>query len=293
MATDKLPWMQWYGGDWLADPCVTLCSPATRGIWMDLLCHMHRDGRRGQVTGTLAQLARMGRCTTDEVKAAIAELESTKTADVDCSRNAVVTVRNRRMARAEKDRKSNARRQQRFRDNRGETLSNGTESESESEIKSSPPPKTLAEKLEVEGEEIFDVEGVWANLESLARRLGLNDLDCFAAPRNAGCDPSLVGMVLGYFESRPRAWSVGYLHYRIRILKPDDDPTKGWPEPSYEWKQDQEAKRPPRALSSLDQETQALFYGGRRRKAGASDEVILRELLAKGLPQVLPAGSST
>lgn len=34
----KFPWLKFYPGDWLKEPSLTVCSPATRGIWIDLIC---------------------------------------------------------------------------------------------------------------------------------------------------------------------------------------------------------------------------------------------------------------
>lgn len=99
----KLPAFQFYTGDWLKDPQLSMCSPSTRGIWVDLLCAMHELGRCGQVTGTVEQICRPCRCTSAEMSAALAELDSTKTAIVS-ERNGFVTVTCRRMNREYKER---------------------------------------------------------------------------------------------------------------------------------------------------------------------------------------------
>jgi hypothetical protein len=99
----KAPAFQFYTGDWLKDPQLSMCSPATRGVWMDLLCAMHELGRSGQVTGTVEQLCRLCRCTTAEMRAALAELDSAKTAQIS-DRNGVVTVICRRMQREHRER---------------------------------------------------------------------------------------------------------------------------------------------------------------------------------------------
>lgn len=96
MAT-RLPFMQFYVDDWITDPALSMCSPTTRGIWIDLLCAMHRLGRAGEIVGTDDQIARLCRCSTEEARVAIAELEQTGAADVsrDCRHG--VAIRNRRM----------------------------------------------------------------------------------------------------------------------------------------------------------------------------------------------------
>lgn len=112
--TVKQPALMLYTGDWKKEPGLTMCSAATRGIWLDLLCAMHDDDRCGKVVGTVPQLARVARCTEQEMVAAIEELRSTKTADVTlCPEN--VTLINRRMFRAYKERKSSHERKKRQR----------------------------------------------------------------------------------------------------------------------------------------------------------------------------------
>lgn len=94
----KLPAIQFYTGDWLKDPALSMCSPATRGIWIDFLCAAHEFARSGQITGTPDQLARICRCTAAELVAAANELQITGTADVR-ERNGEITIINRRMKR--------------------------------------------------------------------------------------------------------------------------------------------------------------------------------------------------
>lgn len=112
----ELPYMQWYTGDWLGDPKVTSCSPATRGILFDLLCAMHQLGRTGLIIGTKMLLARHARCTVTELETAIDELKNTDAAVVTENDNGVVTVKNRRMERDAKARESAAERQKRHRE---------------------------------------------------------------------------------------------------------------------------------------------------------------------------------
>lgn len=44
---DRSPSFQFYPGDWLTDPKLNLCSPATKGVWLDLLCHMFLSDEPG------------------------------------------------------------------------------------------------------------------------------------------------------------------------------------------------------------------------------------------------------
>lgn len=110
----KQPAFQFYPGDWLKDPCVSMCSPATRGIWIDLLSAMHENGREGLLTGTPDQLARVCRCSAADLSVALDELSTTCTADVS-NRHGKVTVINRRMKRESDERKGNNERKKRQR----------------------------------------------------------------------------------------------------------------------------------------------------------------------------------
>jgi uncharacterized protein YdaU (DUF1376 family) len=111
----KLPYMQFFVADYLSDPCLSVCSPATRGIWIDILCNMHKLDRTGELSGTRESLARLTRCSLKELDVALRELLASKTADVvtqkmlHCNANVtpcndVVTVKNRRMEREYKER---------------------------------------------------------------------------------------------------------------------------------------------------------------------------------------------
>lgn len=100
----KLPFLPLYVAAWLSDPKLGFCTPATRGIWIDLICGMWADGQQGKITGTPKSLARVARCSEEELMAAVYELQETGTADVTprlgpASVPPVVTVINRRMSR--------------------------------------------------------------------------------------------------------------------------------------------------------------------------------------------------
>jgi hypothetical protein len=112
----KLPYMQFYTSDWRTDPNLSLCSPATRGIWADLVTAMHELDHTGQITGTADQLARTSRCSVVEIHDAIKELKTTKTADVT-ERNGIFSIINRRMQREYKERLANVERVRRHRGN--------------------------------------------------------------------------------------------------------------------------------------------------------------------------------
>lgn len=116
--------MQLFVGDWLNDSRVTILSPATRGIWIDLLSHMHQLDRQGKVSGTSDQLARFARCSEHELIHALNELSTSGAADIQSreieSGNGQVTVKftviNRRMAREHREREQTRKRVQKSRD---------------------------------------------------------------------------------------------------------------------------------------------------------------------------------
>jgi hypothetical protein len=93
------PFLPLYTGDWKKDPQLSLCAPATRGIWIDLLCSLH-DARVSQLSGEPAQLARLCRCDSGSMHTALLELRSTGAATIN-EREGVFTVTCRRMKKAE------------------------------------------------------------------------------------------------------------------------------------------------------------------------------------------------
>lgn len=94
----KNPYIPFYVGDWLKDPAVTDCSPATRGIWIDLLCSMHERQSSGKLVGNAEQLSRVSRCSVAQFNAAAADLLNTGAAEV-FERNGVFTIICRRLKR--------------------------------------------------------------------------------------------------------------------------------------------------------------------------------------------------
>lgn len=110
----KLPAFQFYPGDWMKDPLVSMLTPQSRGIWVDLICAMHENNRSGEITGTEEQLARISRCTFEEFSQSLQEISSTKVGDVTfCNKN--VTVINRRMKKEYKEKEAIRLRVKRFR----------------------------------------------------------------------------------------------------------------------------------------------------------------------------------
>lgn len=59
MKHDKRPSFQFYPGDWMSDLKLRRCSPAARGVWVDVLCALHdSDDGYGFVRWPLKELAR-------------------------------------------------------------------------------------------------------------------------------------------------------------------------------------------------------------------------------------------
>lgn len=95
----KYPWMKFFAGDWLKDPAVSRCCPATRGIWFDLLCAMHESDRSGVITGTREEIAALCRCSYSQMSNALIELTNNQTAVVEDLLFGKVRITNRRMRR--------------------------------------------------------------------------------------------------------------------------------------------------------------------------------------------------
>lgn len=111
----KLPAFQFYPGDWMKDPQVSMLTAQARGIWFDLICAMHENGRTGSVSGTADQLARISRSNPSEFNASLEEFIVTKVADVTFC-NSIVTVENRRMKRIHKELTSTKMRVKKYRE---------------------------------------------------------------------------------------------------------------------------------------------------------------------------------
>lgn len=97
----KLPYLQFFIGDWIKDPKLSLCTPATRGVWIDLLCAMHELDRAGELRGTTEQLARLARCSPVELEAALTDLQTSEAAGVHQRNGGWVLVNFRMKRKAE------------------------------------------------------------------------------------------------------------------------------------------------------------------------------------------------
>lgn len=75
------PWLKFYVTDWQADPALRMCSMAARGLWIEMICLMHKATPYGHllVNGqrpTDAQLAVLAGAAPDQVTAMLGELEA-------------------------------------------------------------------------------------------------------------------------------------------------------------------------------------------------------------------------
>lgn len=172
----KQPSIQFYTGDWLKDPSLSRCSPATRGIWMDAICAMHEAARSGKLSGTADQLSRVLRCSPTQVRHAASELRANGAADVEeC--NGVVTLVNRRMQREYEERLAIKRRVRKHRGNADETPNVTPPSSSSSSTSDppigGPPPPPRAEDVPIPTKlDTPEFRAVWAEFVGHRREMG-------------------------------------------------------------------------------------------------------------------------
>jgi len=96
---EKAPAYQWYPGDFRRDPRVIALTFPSRSVWRECLDAMFLDGNRGELSGTIEQLARICLCPVSAVEIFLSENKTLKVADVTIC-NGTVTLVNRRMNRA-------------------------------------------------------------------------------------------------------------------------------------------------------------------------------------------------
>ena len=114
----KPPADQWYFSDWLRDVELQMASSSTRGIWMNMLCHMWFAKVRGELSGLIEKVAQICNATAEEFTVFCEEAESLDFCYFSVTDNGNVTLSNRRMSRDEKSKKQSRLRQKRFRDKR-------------------------------------------------------------------------------------------------------------------------------------------------------------------------------
>lgn len=118
----KLPWMKFNSGHWMQDPALSMCSPATRGVWIDMIASMHIAGDY-KVSGKVRPLSRALRCSSEELISAIEDLAETDTCNVTVTKSngeklngdSNVTVESRRLKRMVSEREKTRKRVQKHR----------------------------------------------------------------------------------------------------------------------------------------------------------------------------------
>lgn len=115
MASDKLPWFAFYPADYLTD--TRHLSPASKGIWMDLICHLWRSPTRGTLHMNFDKLAQFLGVDNGTLTDALLEFKIYNTCNVT-EANDFVTIESRRMSREEKVRIGNRLRQTKHRQSR-------------------------------------------------------------------------------------------------------------------------------------------------------------------------------
>lgn len=177
--TGKEPGFFFYVRDWTGDPQLRQATPATRGMWADMLCFMHSSPTRGELTGTRESLARMLGVTPTEFDHFMQQATEHKFADVtECNLN--VTVRNRRMYREDKTKRATALRVQRHRRN---AKGNGDVTPASSFSYSNPPPiipphsENDGEKATIPSFQPQMVSDLWNGLDLPAQTDLRQDLD--------------------------------------------------------------------------------------------------------------------
>lgn len=101
----KRPSFQFYPADWRKDVALRMCSPAARGLWIDMLCIMHDAEPYGHLIAegepiTPDELATIVGASSKDVKVWLAELAKRKVYSVTDAG----VIYSRRMTRDEKDR---------------------------------------------------------------------------------------------------------------------------------------------------------------------------------------------
>jgi|GEM_PF-1289163 len=100
------PWFKFYPTDWQSDQALRICSIAARGVWLEMICVMHKADPYGHLvingrTVTNPQLALLSGVAQIELEPLLTELEEAGV----FSRNRAGVIYSRRMTRDEKKRK--------------------------------------------------------------------------------------------------------------------------------------------------------------------------------------------
>lgn len=120
----KAPAFQFYVLDFMFD--ADGLSAASCGIWIRMLCKLHRAKERGEMTATIDAWCRKCNCGKLELENFLRENDVEEVADVTVA-DGIMTVKSRRMIKERKEREAAARRQRDYmerRKNDGEMINN-------------------------------------------------------------------------------------------------------------------------------------------------------------------------
>ena len=114
----KLPWLKFYPSDWLSDEALRGCTPAARGLWVDMICPMAKSKRHGYLLAgdkpmTAEHLARIFGQSLETTSDLLIELAQAGVYSMDEN-----TIFSRRMCKEERSRKSNRDKVLRWRNHR-------------------------------------------------------------------------------------------------------------------------------------------------------------------------------
>ncbi len=103
----KLPWLKFYPSDWLSDEALRGCTPAARGLWVDMICLMAKSKRHGYLLAgdkpmTAEHLARIFGQSLETTSELLVELAQAGVYSMDND-----AIFSRRMVKEEGGRKSN------------------------------------------------------------------------------------------------------------------------------------------------------------------------------------------
>lgn len=110
----KLPFMQFYPGDWLID--TRRLSLEAKGAWIELIVVLWNSETRGVLKTKLSELRSLFGIKTSRIRILLEELKEQKICDIEEAENGELTIRSRRILREEKTRQQTA---ERVRNHRG------------------------------------------------------------------------------------------------------------------------------------------------------------------------------
>jgi uncharacterized protein YdaU (DUF1376 family) len=100
---NRMPWFMFYPSDWIKG--TRPLSLEEKGVWIDLLCYMWESGKRGEISGTYEDFARMVGSNWNDIAITINSMKQKNCFNVtEC--NGIVTLTCRRMLREHLSRES-------------------------------------------------------------------------------------------------------------------------------------------------------------------------------------------